>query len=291
VSATLAPVIETRRIETAPGLVFDVSVAGADDAPLVLMLHGFCVSRHFWNNQLPALAQAGYFSVAPNQRGYAAGARPDPTDFDNYRIDRLIGDALDIVAAVGHGGRRFHLVGHDWGGSLSWLIADRYPERLASLTMLSRPHPASFARAMKEDPEQPHRSRHHHELLDPGAGKRLLAENGKWVRDRLRRNGVLEAAIDKHMSVIGNPPAMEAALAWYRARGERQPIGPTTVPTLFIWGDADDTVGRTAAEGTGEFVAADYQFAALPGVGHYAADQAPQQVTALLLDHLDRHPV
>jgi pimeloyl-ACP methyl ester carboxylesterase len=92
----------------------------------------------------------------------------------------LIGDALDIVESVGHGDRRFHLVGHDWDGSLSWLIADRWPERIASLTMLSRPHPASFARAMKTDPEQPHRSRHHHELLDPGAGARLLAdtENG-----------------------------------------------------------------------------------------------------------------
>jgi pimeloyl-ACP methyl ester carboxylesterase len=291
VSATLAPVIETRRIETRPGLAFGVSVAGADGAPLVLLLHGFCVSRHFWDNQLPALAQAGYFAVAPNQRGYSIDARPDPQVFDNYRIDRLIGDALDIVAATGHGERRFHLVGHDWGGSLSWLIADRYPERLASLTMLSRPHPASFARAMKEDPEQPHRSRHHHELLDPGAGKRLLAENGKWVRDRLARNGVPEAAIALHLSVIGNPPAMEAALAWYRARGERQPIGPTKVATLFIWGDADDTVGRAAAEGTGEFIAADYQFAALPGVGHYAADQVPQRVNALLLDHLDRHPV
>jgi hypothetical protein len=39
-----APTIETRRIETAPGFVFDVSVAGPDDAALVLMLHGFCVS-------------------------------------------------------------------------------------------------------------------------------------------------------------------------------------------------------------------------------------------------------
>ena len=89
--------IETRRIKTAPGLVFDVSVGGAEDAPLVLMLHGFCVSRHFWSNQLPALAAAGYFAVAPNQRGYSADARPDPTDFDSYRVDRLIGDALDIV--------------------------------------------------------------------------------------------------------------------------------------------------------------------------------------------------
>jgi pimeloyl-ACP methyl ester carboxylesterase len=272
-------------------MVFDASIAGLETAPLVLMLHGFCVSRHFWDNQIPALAEAGCFVVAPNQRGYAAGARPDPAEFDNYRIDKLIGDALDIVQAVGHGDRRFHLVGHDWGGSLSWIIADRWPERIASLTMLSRPHPASFARAMKTDPEQPHRSRHHHELLDPSAGPRLLADNGKWVRDRLARNGVPQTAIDKHLSVIGNPPAMEAALAWYRARGERQPIGPTTVPTLFIWGDADDTVGRAAAEGTGEFIAAPYRFEALPGVGHYAADQAPERVNALLREHLAHHPL
>ena len=283
--------IEMRRIETVPGLVFDVSVAGADDAPLVLLLHGFCVSRHFWNNQLPVLAQAGYFAMAPNQRGYSVEARPDPQDFDKYRVDRLIGDALDIVAAAGHTERRFHLVGHDWGGSLSWLIADRCPERLASLTMMSRPHPASFARALKmPDGEQPHRSRHHQEFLNPAAGSRLLADDAAWVRTRLARNGVPEAAIALHLSVIGNPSAMEAALAWYRARGERQPIGPTKVPTLFIWGDADDTVGRAAAEGTGEFIAADYQFAALPGVGHYAADQVPERVTALLLDHLGRHP-
>jgi pimeloyl-ACP methyl ester carboxylesterase len=276
----LAPPIETRRIETAPDLVFDVSVAGPDDAPLVLMLHGFCVSRYFWHNQMPHW----------HRRLSRRGAEPawllvdtrDPRTLT--RVDKLIGDALDTR----RGARRppFHLIGHDWGGSLSWIIADRWPERIASLTMLSRPHPASFARAMKTDPEQPHRSRHHHELLDPGAGPRLLANNGEWVRERLARNGVPQAAIDKHLSVIGNPPAMEAALAWYRARGERQPIGPTKVPTLFIWGDADDTVGRILAEGTSEFIAADYRFAALPGVGHYAADQVPAQVNALLLQHL-----
>ena len=89
--------IEMREIETAPGLVFDCSVSGDASAPLVLMLHGFCVSRYFWDNQIPVLAAAGYFAVAPNQRGYAAGARPDPANFDNYRIDKLIGDAQDIV--------------------------------------------------------------------------------------------------------------------------------------------------------------------------------------------------
>jgi pimeloyl-ACP methyl ester carboxylesterase len=107
-----------------------------------LLLHGFGVSRHFWDRQVPALADASYFAIAPNQRGYSPGARPNPKDLDAYRIDRLVGDALDIVAAAGHGGRRFHLVGHDWGGSLSWIIAARHPERLRSLSTLSRPHPA-----------------------------------------------------------------------------------------------------------------------------------------------------
>jgi pimeloyl-ACP methyl ester carboxylesterase len=283
--------IATRNIQTAPGLVFDASIAGDEGKPLVLLLHGFCVSRHYWDNQLPVLGAAGYFAVAPNQRGYAAAARPDPADFDNYRIEKLIADVLAIIDAAGYGQRRFHLVGHDWGGSLAWIVADKYPERIASLTMLSRPHPASFARAMKIDPEQPNRSRHHHELLDLGAGPRLLAENGKWVRDRLARNGVPAAAIDKHLSVIGNPPAMEAALAWYRARGERPSVGPTRVPTLFIWGEADDTVGRISAEGTAEFIASDYTFAPLPEVGHYAADQVPERVNELLLEHLSRHPV
>jgi pimeloyl-ACP methyl ester carboxylesterase len=84
---------------------------------------------------------------------------------------------------------------------------------------------------------------------------------------------------------------MEAALAWYRARGAiRKPIGPIRVPTLYIWGDADDTVGRMAAEGTEDFVAAPYRFEVLAGIGHFAADQAPDRVSELLLEHLAAHP-
>jgi pimeloyl-ACP methyl ester carboxylesterase len=284
--------MDVRRIKTGAGLVFDASVGGAENAPLVLLLHGFGVSRHFWNAQVPALAAAGFFAVAPNQRGYAAGARPDPADIDAYRVDRLVGDALDIVAATGHGGRRFHLVGHDWGASLAWAIAYRHPERLGSLAILSRPHPLSFARALAlPDGDQAHRSRHHTAFLDPGAGPRLLADDAAWLRTRLAASGVPPAAIAAHLSVLGNPPAMEAALAWYRARGPRQPLGPITVPTLYLWGDADDTVGRAAAEGTGEFIAAPYRFEILPGVGHYAADEVPERVTALLLEHLACHPI
>ena len=90
----------------------------------------------------------GYRAIAPSQRGYSPGARPDPREFSHYLIDRLMDDAMAIVAAAGYGEARFHLVGHDWGGSIAWGIADRHHERLASLTILSRPHPNAFNRAL-----------------------------------------------------------------------------------------------------------------------------------------------
>jgi pimeloyl-ACP methyl ester carboxylesterase len=274
-------------IQTEPGLTFDVSTAGPADGPLVLMLHGFGVSRYFWDAQMEALGNAGYKAVAPNQRGYAAQARPDPADHAKYRIDLLIADVLAIVEALGNPAR-FHLAGHDWGGSLAWHIADQYPGRLASLTMLSRPHPQAFNRALAlPDGEQKRRSSHHTRFLDPQAGPDNLADNARWLRTRLKANGVPPEKIEKHLSVIGNPPAMEAALAWYRARGvTHKPVGPTKVPTLYIWGNQDDTVGQAAARGTADFIAAPYQFAELPGVGHYPADQVPDAVNHLMLRHL-----
>ena len=142
--------IDTIGLTTRPGLTFTTDVAGPADGPLVLLLHGFPESRHSWREALPALAEAGYRAVAPDQRGYSAGARPDPADLSNYSFDKLVADALAIAAAAGHEGKRFHLVGHDWGGQVSWGVADAHPERLASLTVLSRPHPLSFRRAMQD---------------------------------------------------------------------------------------------------------------------------------------------
>jgi len=280
------------KITTAPGLTFDTLVAGEVGAPLVLLLHGFAESMHCWRAQLAATAAAGFRAVAPSQRGYSQGARPDPGDATNYDIERLMDDAMAISAACGYGDGRFHLVGHDWGGSIAWALADRFPQRLASLTVLSRPHPNAFNRALEmSDGDQARRSRHHKAFLEPDAADVVLADDAKWLRERLAANGVPAAAIEQHIGVLGNKAAMEAALAWYRARGAiRKPIGPIRVPTLYIWGDADDTVGRIAAEGTEDFIAAPYRFEVLVGIGHFAADQASDRVSELLLEHLAAHP-
>jgi pimeloyl-ACP methyl ester carboxylesterase len=280
------------QIAISPQLTFDALTAGACGAPLVLLLHGFAESMHCWRAQVASLGDMGYRAIAPSQRGYSPGARPNPREFSHYLIDRLMDDAMAIVAASGYGEARFHLVGHDWGGSIAWGLAERHHERLASLTILSRPHPNAFNRALQLiDGEQANRSRHHKAFLEPDAGEKVLACDARWLRDRWAANGVPADAMKAHLSVLGNTDAMEAALAWYRARGAiRGPLGPIRVPTLFIWGDADDTVGRTAAEGTRDFIAAPYHFEVLPGVGHFAADQAPKRVSELLLAHIETHP-
>lgn len=285
--------VETIALKTRSGFTFTTDAAGPAGGALVLLLHGFPESRHSWRAALPALAKAGYRAVAPDQRGYSPGARPDPKDLANYAFDKLIADAIDIADAAGAEGKRFHLVGHDWGGQVSWGVAGKHPDRLASLTILSRPHPSSFRRALlKEDGDQKHRSRHHRKFLEPETGPMLLEENARRLRRNLTTQGVPDAAIEEHLGVLGNPEALEAALAWYRTnKGLAADIGTIRVPTLYIWGDADATVGPDAAHGTKEFVGAAYGMEVLPGVGHFVMDQAPAKAVELLLQHLGRHPV
>ena len=187
---------------------------------------------------------------------------------------------------------RFHLVGHDWGGSIAWgsptAIRSGWPRSRSSRGRIRTP---SIARCKWLDGDQAQRSKHHKAFLEPDAADVVLADDAKWLRDRLAANGVPADAIEVHLAVLGNKDAMEAALAWYRARGAiRGPLGPIRVPTLYIWGDADDTVGRVAAEGTGRFHRRALTFEVLPGVGHFAADQAPQRVCELMLAHVGAHP-
>lgn len=278
------------RTETirAGDLHFTAEVAGRHGDPLVLLLHGFPQTRHSWRNQLAPLAAAGYFAVAPDQRGYSAGARPDT--IAAYAAGLLVADALAMADTLGY--EQLHLVGHDWGGQLSWLLAAYHGERLASLSVLSRPHPAAFAASMADDPQQAERSKHHRAFLDPGTADLLLADGAARLRTTLAAQGVPEADIDAYLSVLGERPALDAALNWYRAAADRgtalaaADVPAVDVPTLYLWGDADATVGAAAARGTARYVTADYRFEVLPDVGHFITDQASDRVNELLLDFL-----
>ena len=273
---------------TANGLEFDVEMAGHRDHPLVLMLHGFPQTNHTWRHQLGGLAEAGYFAVAPNQRGYSAGARP--AGRDSYATKLLVDDALAMAASLGH--ETFHVVGHDWGGQLAWLLAALHADRILSLTVLSRPHPAAFAQAMRSDAKQSERSKHHRAFQDPNTAARLLENDAARLRRALSDQGVPVADVAAYLSVLNDHEALDAAVNWYRATATGDSalaapnIPPVDVSTLYIWGDADATVGSIAAHATGEFVTGRYRFEVLLNVGHFVTDQAGERVTQLLLEHL-----
>ncbi len=271
---------------------YDIEEAGVRGQPLVLLLHGFPQTNHTWRHQLPVLAAAGLHAVAPNQRGYSAGARP--LAVSDYHVQGLVSDVLAMADALG--ARQFHLVGHDWGGQVAWLTAAGHADRILTLSVLSRPHPAAFARAMKEDAAQNERSKHHRAFQSDDTVSRLLADDAKRLRRSLADQGVGATDVDAYLSVLSSPEALTAAVNWYRASaalpGESalaaKNVPAVTVPTLYIWGDADATVGRMAAMSTAEYVQAIYTFVQLPGVGHFVTDQNVAAVNHALLAHIRR---
>lgn len=266
-------------------LDFTVDLYGPDDGAPVLMLHGFPQSRAAWRSQGAALAAAGFRSVAPDQRGYSAGARPDGVAA--YAADLIVGDALALMDALGHA--RFHLVGHDWGGQIAWLTAVRAPERVLSLAVLSRPHPAAFARAFAGDPQQAQRSGHHKALQDDATVAAMRADDFAGLRAMFAGAGVPAATAQAYIDTLAPPGALEAAVAWYRAGAgslRAADVPPVAARTLYVWGDADATVGRMAAEATAGFVTGPYRFEVIEGAGHFLTDEVPDAINRLLLQHL-----
>lgn len=274
---------------SASGLRFTADIAGPESGTPVLMLHGFPQSRHSWARQAAHLAAHGYRCIAPDQRGYSPGARPPATE--DYALDRIVSDGFAIMDALG--AARFHLAGHDWGGQIAWSMAMRDPVRIHSLSVLSRPHPAAFAEAWSKDPDQPGRSGHHRSLLLPETLKALRDAELKPFRTMFSGQGVPDAAAENYVRTLSDPGALEAAIEWYRAAatGLRNAAAPVVrVPTMFIWGDQDATVGRYAAEATVRFVEAPYRFEPIEGAGHFLTDQVPERVNALLLEQITAYP-
>lgn len=267
------------------GLTFDALSAGPDDGELVLLLHGFPQTSHSWRFQIPALAAAGYRVLAPDQRGYSPDARPSAVD--DYAYTELMADVLGFADAVG--AEQFHLAGHDWGAALAWQVAGRLPERLLSLTSLSVPHPRAFGEAITSaDADQAQRSSYVEMFRVEGAENGMLANDAAGLRLIYIGAGMTEAEAQPYLEAMGTPEALGAALNWYRAASltDIEGFGPITTPTLFIWSTEDPALGREGAEATGRYVDGPYHFVVIEGVGHWLPEQAADQVTDLLLDHL-----
>jgi pimeloyl-ACP methyl ester carboxylesterase len=272
----------------ARGSVFDALVAGPPTGELVMLLHGFPQTSACWTRQLEVLAAAGYRAVAPDQRGYSPEARPSAVHA--YRMAELVADVLAVADRLG--ADRFHVVGHDWGGAVAWKLAGWHPERVATLTAVSTPHPGALARSLACS-AQPLRSAYIPFFRTPRLPELVLgAHRQRGLRVFLARSGLGPDWVDIYTRALGQPGAMSAALAWYRAATLFDLRVPrVSVPTLYVWGSGDPALGATAATTTGRWVTGVYQFELLPGAGHWLPEHHPEALGHLLLEHLQRSGV
>jgi pimeloyl-ACP methyl ester carboxylesterase len=277
--------VPVTRTLTVGELAFDALAAGPEDGEPVLLLHGFPEGAQCWRLVLPLLAAAGLRAVAPDQRGYSPGARP--TTVAAYGLDPLVGDVLGLLDALGW--QRAHLVGHDWGAVVAWATAAGHPDRVATLTAVSVPHPAAFTAALAADPDQRTRSAYIGLFrTEQKAEQVLLADDGAALRAMFAGSGLEAAEVAQQVAAVLRPGALTAALAWYRANGadEMATVGEVAVPTSYVWGPGDIAVGRTAAYGAAVHVTGPYRFVELAGVGHWVPEQAPAELAEVVVDRV-----
>ena len=262
----------------ARGLTFDVYEGGPADGAPVLLLHGFPQDHREFDLLLPRLHAAGLRTYALDQRGYSPGARP--SDIADYRLSEPTADAVAVLDALGIDSA--HVVGHDWGAQVAWLLAAHHPERVRTLTAVSVPHPRALRLALRVRPSQRARFAYMAVFRSPVAERLLLAGGGAMLKQMMKRIGGRAAL---YADAMREPGRLTGALNWYRALSGDQLAGAgvINVPTTYVWSDQDPVVGRLAALRTGDWVEADYQLVAMRGVSHWVPEEAPKELAEAVL--------
>ena len=269
-----------RRIE-GDGLTLAVRDEG--EGPAVLLLHGFPDSSHLWRHQIPPLVEAGFRVIAPDLRGFGESGRPEAVE--DYAIMRSLADVTAVLDALEVD--RAHVVGHDWGAGLAWVVAGLAPERVDRLVVLSVGHPNA-----QRDPTLEERRRAWYMLFFQFAGvaEELLARDDwklfrEWTADARDR--------ERYLEDLSRPGALTAALNWYRAnvRPERElrprrPFPAVTAPTLGVWSSGDEYLTERQMVASAEHVTGGWRYERVEGAGHWMQLDAPERTNELLLEFL-----
>nr|WP_277622822.1 alpha/beta hydrolase [Sphingomonas telluris] len=282
------------------GVTLNVAFAGPEDAPAILFLHGFPESHRTWREIVPRLEDQ-FRLIMPDQRGFAGSDLVQ--DVGAYKTETLIGDVFALADTLGLD--EFALVGHDWGGAISWGAALRGDPRLKKLAIVNAPHPVVFQKSLIEDADQRAASQYISAFRAPGFDKAIEAMGYRAFFDKtfarhVGTSKILEAEKQQYIADWSQPGAMTSMLNWYRgSRVVVPPPGVTVplpdwllrafpkveVPTLVVWGMQDTALLPIQLEGLEELVE-DLRIERLPEAGHFAPWEAPDEVANALRDFL-----
>ena len=268
------------------GISMRVEVTG-EGQPVVL-LHGFPDSGRLWRHQVPALAGAGFQVVVPDLRGYGGTDKPD--DVGAYAMPFLAGDVLGLLDHLGLA--RAHVVGHDWGAGLAWVLASLAPDRVDHLVALSVGNPMSFRTAGG----YAQREKSWYMLLFqfPGVAEQWLSADG-W-RNLREWSGHPDA--DAVIAELEADGSLTPGLSWYRANvppesfvGPPLELPPVAAPTMGVWSSGDIALLEAQMQESGKHVTGPWRYERIDGAGHWMQLDAPDRVNQLLLDFLPAAPV
>ncbi len=263
----------------------DLTLAVADegDGRPVLLLHGFPDSSYVWRHQVPTLVGAGLRAVAPDLRGFGESDKPEAVE--EYSLARSVADMTAVLDALGI--ERTHVVGHDWGAGVAWLLAAFVPERVDRLVAMSVGHPNTRRTRSIEQ-----REKAWYQLLfqfTDVAEELLRRDDWKLFREWLRDDGDLE----RYVAALSRPGALRAGLNWYRANlapalelESRPPVPAVVAPTLGLWSSGDHYLTEQGMLRSAEHVTGPWRYERIEGASHWLQLDAPGRINELLLEFL-----
>jgi epoxide hydrolase 4 len=273
------------------------------EGPPVLFLHGFPQFWFLWRHQLADIGR-DHTVFAPDMRGYNLSFKPE--DPEAYRMRHLLTDLVGFIEELGIA--PLTLVGHDWGGIVSWAFSLKHPDLLERLVIIDAPPPFTWNRDLRESPKQREAVNYMIELSKPSPEpEELLAANDFAVMDQvMQRIGGQGARLSSEEETVyreawSQPGALRGGLNYYRAArmGEQVAMGgvpeeyeakitsqTVEVPTMVIWGEKDSVLLPTLTRGLSEWVPR-LRTEIVKGAGHWVPYERPDEVNALLRDFID----
>jgi pimeloyl-ACP methyl ester carboxylesterase len=263
------------------------------EGDLVVLLHGFPEFWYSWRYQIPALARH-FKVVVPDLRGYNDSDKPN----SGYDLDTLSSDIKGLIRHLGY--QKAHVIGHDWGGSIAWHIAHRFPDYIHKLAVLNAPHPQQFMQELVSNADHLRRSWYVLAFQIPGLPETLIRLNLKdFVKNLFQGQSIRKGAFSTkdteiYQAALEKPGVLSAALEHYRhflsmpswMRHWGRSLTPVNVPTLVLWGEDDSFLSHTLLDGLEKWVSASLLLKRIPQCGHWIQQEVPQTVNRELLQFL-----
>ena len=275
--------------------------AGDRGAPLVVLAHGFPELAYSWRHQIPALAEAGFHVLAPDQRGYGGSTRPEAVE--DYDIHALTGDLVGLLDHVG--AQQAVFVGHDWGAMVVWHTALLHPDRVRAAAGLSVP-PIPRARTRPTERwrqkfgddfymlrfQEPGRADAEMDADVAGTMRGMFAGQltgparmPDWIsaaRIRALRNRVQQHRIHRRAELVSQLRPQLGIDSAARRRADR---GACAVRRRHRRSGRSDDASRTAPA---RWSSGEYREVMIEGAGHWIQQERPDDVNAELLGFLSR---